>query len=108
MGKGAFLGEFEIYVLAALSRLGPSAYGMAVSREIEARTGREVAIGAVYATLARLEQKGLVVTSEGRPEPVPGGRTRRLVRLTPEGHRALAHAGAMLIRMLPAHIRRSS
>ena len=60
MAKGEFLGEFEQLVLIALLRLGDEAYGMAVRREIEARAGRDVSIGAVYATLDRLESKGLV------------------------------------------------
>jgi len=107
MAKGEFLGEFELYVMAALARLGSDAYGMAVWREIEARTGREVAIGAVYATLARLERKGLITTATSKPEAVPGGRARRLARLTPEGRRAFEHTSAMLLRMLPASAKRS-
>jgi DNA-binding PadR family transcriptional regulator len=56
----------------------------------------------VYATLARLEEKGLVTSSTTEPLPVPGGRSRRLARLTPEGKRALAHTTSMLAQMLPA------
>ena len=60
MPKGEFLGEFEIYVMLAVSRLGDDAYGVTIRGAIEARTGRDVAIGAVYATLGRLADKGLV------------------------------------------------
>ena len=61
------------------------AYGMNVRREIEARAGREVAIGAVYATLDRLEAKGLIVSSR-----VPGDAgSRRVFALTASGTRAL-------------------
>jgi DNA-binding PadR family transcriptional regulator len=102
MPKGRFLGEFELYVMGAVVRLGGEAYGMAISREIESRTGRTVAIGAVYATLARLEDKGLVTLTTTDPLPVPGGRARRLARLTADGRRALAHSTAMLAEMLPA------
>ena len=73
MPKGDFLGEFEIYVLLALTQLGDEAYGNAVRRAIEARTGREIAVGAVYATLGRLEDKGLVRFTLSSPDPVPGG-----------------------------------
>ena len=59
------LGEFEQLVLFALVRLGPSAYGATVRREIEERTGRAVSISAVYTTLERLEQKGLVRSRVG-------------------------------------------
>lgn len=77
MAKGDFLGEFEIYVMLALDRLGLEAYGVTIRQEITARTGREVAIGAVYATLARLETKGLVAHRLSQPQPVPGGRARK-------------------------------
>jgi len=61
------------------------AYGMNVRREIEARAGREVAIGAVYATLDRLEAKGLIASAR-----VPGdGGSRRVFALTAAGTRAL-------------------
>jgi len=77
MAKGDFLGEFEIYVMLALDRLGLEAYGVTIRQELTARTGREVAIGAVYATLARLETKGLVAHRLSQPQPVPGGRARK-------------------------------
>ena len=54
------VGSLELIVLLALVRLGENAYGMTVRREIEARTGRDISIGAVYATLERLEAKGYV------------------------------------------------
>ena len=100
MPKGDFLGEFEIYVMLALGHLGAAAYGVSIRQEIEKRTGRDVAIGAVYATLARLEDKGLVQYELSAPLPVPGGRARKHFALTPEGERALAHSAAMLTRMM--------
>lgn len=100
MPKGDFLGEFEIYVLLAAKRLGDEAYGIAIRRAIEARTGRETAIGAVYATLARLEEKGLVRSAVSAPQPVAGGRGRKCFRLTPAGERGLAHSTTMLARMM--------
>jgi DNA-binding PadR family transcriptional regulator len=101
MPKGQYMGEFELYVMAALAHLGQDAYGMSVRREIEARSGRYVAIGAVYATLKRLEEKGLVRFTVSQPLPVPGGRARRHARLTAAGQRALEHSTRMLARMLP-------
>ena len=88
MAKGDFLGEFEIYVMLALAHLDPDAYGVTIRQEITRRTGREVAIGAVYATLSRLEEKGLVAYTLSDPVPVPGGRTRKHFALTPAGVRA--------------------
>ena len=60
MPKGQHLAEFEQYVLLSLVRLDEGAYGAAIRRDIEENTGRPVSIGAVYATLGRLADKGLV------------------------------------------------
>ena len=68
-----FLGEFEHIVMLAVLRLGDRAYGVTVRQEIEFRTKREVSIGAVYATLDRLEAKGYVKSSLGDPTPERGG-----------------------------------
>ena len=89
------LGVFEEQVLLAIVRAGDEAYGMQVRREIERVTGRTVAIGAVYATLARLESKGLVVSRRGDE----GGMSRRLFRLSPAGARELAETRVLRDRM---------
>lgn len=95
-----FLAEFELYVMLAVARLGAEAYGVTIRREIEERTGRPVSVGALYATLARLGEKGLMEFEESDPLPVPGGRSRKYCRLTREGERALAHSTEMLQRMM--------
>ena len=100
MAKGDFVGEFELYVMLALAQLGDDAYGVTIRREIEARTGRIVAIGAVYATVARLDEKGLVRFRVSDPQPVQGGRARKFFSLTGAGARALRHSTAMLGRMM--------
>jgi len=100
MAKGELLGEFELYVMLALAHLGDEAYGMAIRLEIERRTGRDAVIGAVYATLARLEAKGLVRHRLSDPLPVQGGRARKYFNLTAAGERALSHSTAMLARMM--------
>jgi DNA-binding PadR family transcriptional regulator len=86
------LGEFEQLVLLALLRLGPEAYGATVREEIEDRSRRRVSISAVYTTLDRLEQKGLVRSWVGGPTPQRGGRRRRHFDLSLRGARALRHA----------------
>jgi DNA-binding PadR family transcriptional regulator len=86
------LGEFEQLVLFSLLRLGPDAYGATIRREIEGRTGRQLAISAVYVTLERLEVKGLVQSRIGEPTPERGGRRRKHYDLRPAGRRAAAHA----------------
>ncbi|HXW04310.1 MAG TPA: helix-turn-helix transcriptional regulator [Vicinamibacterales bacterium] len=93
------LGEFEQMVLLALVRLGPGAYGATVRREIQMRARREVSISAVYTTLERLEQKGLVRSRIGEPTPERGGRRRRHFDLLPLGARSLREAYTALVGM---------
>src|SRR5688500_3729039 len=89
MPRGELLGSLEHIILLALMRLGENAYGMTVRREIEERTGRNLSIGAVYATLERLEAKGYVSSLTGEPTTERGGRAKRLFRIEADGHRAL-------------------
>jgi DNA-binding PadR family transcriptional regulator len=99
MGKGDFLGEFEQVVLLAVARLRGAGYGMSIRREIERRAGREVTVGSVYGTLARLEEKGLVVSEEGEATRRRGGRARRCFRILPAGAEALEATRGMMARM---------
>jgi DNA-binding PadR family transcriptional regulator len=100
MAKGDTLGEFEQIVLLAILRLRDEAYGMTVRREIEARTGRESAIGAVYATLDRLETKGLVKSRETEATAERGGRPRRIYQLTAAGTKSLERTQKALASMM--------
>jgi PadR family transcriptional regulator, regulatory protein PadR len=100
MAKGESLGEFEHLVLIAILRLAADAYGMRVRREIAARTGRDVTIGAVYATLDRLEAKGLVESEMGEPTAERGGRAKRSFRLTGAGIAAINRVQEGLLSML--------
>lgn len=97
---GKFLAEFELYVMLAIARLGDDAYGALVRAEIERRTGRPVSIGALYATLGRLADKGLLSFRTVDPMPGKRGRARKYCRLTSKGSDALAHSTEMLQRMM--------
>ncbi len=83
------LGELEQLVLLALLRVGDTAYGVAVQREIAERAGRHPSFATVYSTLSRLEDKGLVHARIGEPSPERGGRRKRYFLLTGSGRRAL-------------------
>jgi PadR family transcriptional regulator, regulatory protein PadR len=98
MPKGDYLGEFEQIVMLAVLRLERDAYGMEVRREIELRTGRDASIGAVYATLDRLETKGLVRSRDLEPRGNEG-RPRRLYKVTAAGGRALEKTQVAVARM---------
>ena len=84
-----YLGEFEHIIVLALLRLDDRAYGVTVRQEIELRIHREVSIGAVYATLERLEKKGYVKSQLGDPTPERGGRSKRFFRVTAKGAAAV-------------------
>lgn len=93
------LGTLELTVLLAVARLGDDAYGLAVRRDVSARTGRDYSVGAMYTTLQRLEEKGVVRSRSSEPTPRRGGRTRRHFEVTSSGARAIARAErtAMLV-----------
>ena len=99
MPKPYYLGEFELQVMLTVIRLGEEAYGVPISREIEARTGRDVAFATVYATLERLEKKGLVCSALGDPTPQRGGRAKRYFRVTEAGLQAVRETRRNLIRL---------
>lgn len=94
------LAQFELFVLLAIAHLEDEAYGVEIRQEIESRSGREASIGAVYAALGRLGDKGLVSATVSAPRAVPGGRARKYFRLTPAGERERSAATAMLRRMM--------
>lgn len=83
--------------MLAVLRTGDGAYGMAVRRELEEVTGRDVTIGSVYITLDRLEAKGLLASA--RNAVGPDASSRRVFAVTREGARALADTKAMRERL---------
>jgi PadR family transcriptional regulator PadR len=89
--QGWLLGSFEEQVMLAVVRTDREAYGMNVRRELEAVTGREITIGSVYATLDRLEAKGLVASRRtGNSEAT----SRRVFAVTAAGAQALSQTRA--------------
>ena len=90
------LGSFEQAVLLAVMRLQADAYGRAILKEVQTRLDRDVAPGAVHATLGRLERKHLLSSKLGTGTPVRAGRARRYYRLLPAGLRALNDARAVV------------
>jgi PadR family transcriptional regulator PadR len=81
--------------MVAVLRTGSDSWGSRVRRELEAVTERDVAIGAVYATLDRLEEKRLVSSRR----LAAGGVSRRCFAVTAAGARALAATRTMRERL---------
>ena len=100
MPSQRFLPEFELYVMLAIAHLDDRAYGAEILREIHDRTQRDVAVGALYATLARLTEKQLVVPDPREPEPGLRGRPRKYYRLSRAGELALQQSTRNLQRMM--------
>jgi PadR family transcriptional regulator PadR len=100
------LGHFELLVLLALIRQGEEAYGVPIAHTIEHSTGKPVILASVYNTLERLEEKGLVRSTIGRPTPERGGRAKRYFSMTTAGLRevrAAKQALTVLWRGIPVH-----
>ena len=93
------LTETEQLLLYALLHLGDGAYGVPIRRLIEARTGRVLSPGAIYASLGRLEDRGLVRSALGEPSPERGGKRKRYYRVAPLGVRALRDTRSALAGM---------
>ena len=92
MGAHARLAHVELMVMLAIIRLDEPAYGVPIARDIEAQSGREVAVGSVYNTLERLEAKGFVSSTLGEPTAERGGRAKRFFRVTAKGLQAVRDA----------------
>jgi DNA-binding PadR family transcriptional regulator len=85
-------GELEQLILLAVLRLGDDAYGVSIRAELADRAGRNVAPGALYTALDRLETKGLIASRMSDPTPQRGGRAKRHVTVTAAGKQALTRA----------------
>jgi len=86
------LGDLEQLVLMAIVRLKDDAYGVTIRAALAERAGRDIAPGALYTALERLETKGLIRSRMSDPTPQRGGRSKRHVTLTAAGMKALARA----------------
>ena len=76
MRKRDYLGSCELMVLLAVLRVGDEAYGVPIAREMEETTGKDVALGSIYAALERLEEKGLIGSKLGEPTAERGGKAK--------------------------------
>lgn len=99
MATPVLLSNFELMVMLAIIRIGDDAYGVSISNAIEETTGTEVLVGSVYDALARLQEKGLVVSSLGEATAERGGRAKRHFRATARGIRVVRDTQRSLIKL---------
>jgi PadR family transcriptional regulator PadR len=97
-------GEFELAVLRAIEILRGRGYAITIADEVEEFLGRQVSLGAIYATTDRLERKGLIKSELGEATPKRGGKPKRYYAIELTGRRALADgkAGACRLWGIPA------
>ena len=86
------LGDFEQHVLLVIYQLRGKGYAVSISDEIKQRSGRAVSLGAIYATVDRLEKKGLVSSTLGDPTRERGGKPKRFYQVSAPGLLALSNA----------------
>ncbi|MEQ8925035.1 MAG: PadR family transcriptional regulator [Fulvivirga sp.] len=87
--KGTNLGEFEELVMLAIGVLHPEAYGVSIKDEISVRSGRNVTLSAVHASLHRLEEKGFLESEFGEASNKRGGKRKKYFFITAYGAKAL-------------------
>lgn len=103
MARSTSLGQFEQMVLTAILTLGENAYGITIHKKVqELSQPKSVMLGAVYVTLDRMEDKGLVSSVLTDPTPERGGRAKRCYRVEPTGTRALQQSAAAVQRLWDA------
>lgn len=93
------LTDLEFLVLLAVLRAGDDAYGAAIQEQLLEGAGRTVALGSLYNTLMRMEERGEVASALGDPSPTRGGKAKRLYAVTPEGVEALRRTREAMDRM---------
>lgn len=102
----ARIGAFEELVLLAVVGRGGAGYGVTIRDDLEAEVGETISLGAVYATLDRLERKGLVRSTVGAATAERGGRRKRVFRATAEGSGALREMQQIRARLgIPSPVR---
>jgi PadR family transcriptional regulator PadR len=100
MPRAQTLGQFEQLVLTAVLTLRADAYGVSIHAKVtELAEPKAVSLGAIYVTLDRLEDKGLIASWLSDPTPERGGRAKRCYKLEAAGERALQESAATIRRM---------
>lgn len=94
MGKRRVLGHFEFAVLSIVRDRRGEAYGVNIYEDLETKE-HEPSLAAIYVTLRRLEEKGMVTSSETEPTEARGGRRKRVYEITGLGERALSETLAI-------------
>jgi DNA-binding PadR family transcriptional regulator len=93
------LGEFEQLVLLAALRLEPECFALPLREAVSRIAGRPVGRGALYRTLDRLADKGLVQWKLAPGPDERGGLARRRFTVTRRGVAALRASRRTLLQL---------
>ncbi len=99
------LGDLQQMMMLAVARLEKEAYGAAIRDELRKVASRKVSVPTVYVTLVRLEEQGLVKSTETPGAGKRGGRARRVFKLTPKGWRELERSRVVMTKMWEGVVR---
>src|SRR5215212_4571872 len=99
MARRNHLSQFEFMTLVAMMRLEDDAYGVAIAREIEAASSREVALASLYLALGRLQANGLIESRRGEPTPERGGRAKTYFKVTAKGRGEVRDTRRALVKL---------
>lgn len=97
--KGTYLGEFEEIVMLAIAIKQEEAYGLAIKKELEEQTKRNISISAVHAACNRLEKKGFLTAYFGEKSEVRGGKRKKIYSISLKGQKALNAANELRQRL---------
>jgi DNA-binding PadR family transcriptional regulator len=101
VSKTKVLQHFEHAVILAVHTLGPSAFPAEITRYLSKTLNRYVSLAQVFVALERMEDKGFVSSRDQAPEPVRGGRRRRIFQVEASGAQAIRDTAAAFTRMAP-------
>lgn len=96
----AYIAEFEELVLLAILKLGSNAYGASIYEALQ-NAGRTTSVGALYTTLSRMEEKGLVESWIGESTPERGGRAKKYFKVKASGVQAVRERERSRARLRP-------
>ena len=97
MGRSGSIGELEQVILLVLLRLKDDASARRLRQGLESSAGRRISRGALYRTLDRLNEKGLLRWEMEEPTAERGGHPKRRFEVTPAGVQALRESRTTLL-----------
>lgn len=94
------LGDFEYHVMKYLEQKSSGDYGLSITRYISEMLDKPISPGAIYTTLSRLENKGMLLSYWSEPTKISGGRKRRYFYVSLKGQEIIAKTDTKIIKLI--------